>query len=135
LKIAIRDGYNVIDCRSGQPLPIPMKESTMHLLTRLLAAILLVFALAAPVLAADNPAAADQPAVAGTVPAKAELIDINSASEVQLKSLPGIGEAYAAKIVAGRPYAKKNQLKSKNIIPAATYDKIQDRVIARQPGR
>lgn len=97
--------------------------------SQLLTAILLVFSLAAPVLGATVPTPAE--ARSATV-AKADLIDINAASEQQLKSLPGIGDAYAKKIIAGRPYAKKDQLKSKNIIPAATYDKIQDKIVARQ---
>lgn len=96
------------------------------LFTLLLAAMLTVF----PTLslqAADKPVPA--PAAAA---AKAEPIDINSATEAQLKTLPGVGDAYAKKIIAGRPYAKKDQLKTRNIIPAATYDKIQAQIVARQ---
>ena len=64
---------------------------------------------------------------------KAEPIDINTATEAELKALPGVGDAYSKKTIAGRPYVTKDQLVSKKIIPKATYEKIKDKIVARQP--
>ncbi len=63
---------------------------------------------------------------------KHELLDLNTASEADLKTIPGIGDAHAKKIVQNRPYKRKDELVQKKVVPQATYDKIKDHVIAKQ---
>ena len=61
-----------------------------------------------------------------------EKLDINSASAEELEKLEGIGPARAAAIVKGRPYKGKDDLVRRKIVPQSVYDKISDRIIARQ---
>lgn len=60
-------------------------------------------------------------------------IDINTASEDQLKTLPGFNKAIIDKLVANRPYANKKQLVTKNIISEAVYEEVKDSIIAKRP--
>jgi len=95
---------------------------------RLLLALLVALAPAAPV------ATAQAPSSSAAIPAGV-LLDINTASADQLKTLPGIGDAYSKRIIDGRPYAMKNQLTQRGVIPAATYEKIKDKIIAKHPAK
>ena len=65
-------------------------------------------------------------------PASAVLVDINSATKDELKKLPGIGDAYSEKIMKHRPYKRKDELVSRNIVPKAAYEKAKDLIIAKQ---
>ncbi|MBT1073135.1 ComEA family DNA-binding protein [Pelotalea chapellei] len=82
--------------------------------------------------AADAKATATDTKDKAKAAATAKVVDINTATAAELKAVPGIGDTYASKIVAGRPYANKAQLKSRNILPAPVYEKVKDLIVAKK---
>jgi len=89
-------------------------------------------ALIAGVLALATPSFAAQAESVLIAEAKTELLDINRAKAEELMTLKGIGEARAKAIIKGRPYARKDDLVRKKIVPLAIYDEIKDKIIAKQ---
>ena len=94
-------------------------------------ALLVAMSIAAGPVAAMGEKPPERKAPAVKVPAS-ELIDINTAKAEELMTLDGIGDARAKAIIKGRPYGRKDELAKRKIIPEATYEKIKDRIIAKQ---
>jgi competence protein ComEA len=125
---------------------IPMRHLTLAALTAigLMAASPLMAQTPAPATggamqkaAPAAPAAATKaaPTTTGAAPTaakQADLIDINSATEAQLSTLPGVAKARSEAIIKGRPYKGKDELLSKKIVPENVYNDIKDKVIAKQ---
>jgi competence protein ComEA len=82
------------------------------------------------------PAVGDVPAAPGAVTGaaidgSAGPIDLNRATEAELDTLPGVGPATIAKIVAARdeaPFATVDELRSRGIIGDATFGKLRELV-------
>ena len=104
-------------------------------LTALLTAALLLAVSQSIAQSAPAPAPAAKPAqsISEKIAASKSLLDINTATAAQLKALPGMGDEYVRRIIAGRPYTAKNQLTTRGIIPQSAYEQIRELIIAHRP--
>ena len=75
---------------------------------------------------------AKQPTIAEKIAASKALLDINTATAAQLKALPGMGDEYARRVIAGRPYTAKNQLATRGVLPQAEYEQIREFIVAHR---
>jgi DNA uptake protein ComE-like DNA-binding protein len=82
---------------------------------------------------AAAPAAKPAQSISEKIAASKNLLDINTATAAQLKALPGMGDEYVRRIIAGRPYTAKNQLTTRGILPQSAYEQIRELIIAHRP--
>ena len=109
-------------------------EDRMKLILAVFSAVLIgVFS--SPFAVAADAKADTKKAAPSTENQSTEKLDINSADEKALMTLDGIGDARAAAIIKSRPYRGKEDLVSKKILPAPVYEKIKDRIIAKQDAK
>jgi DNA uptake protein ComE-like DNA-binding protein len=118
-------------------LPCVQHRLVLALSAALLATVTLPAAAVATATAASAPAPAHPTSAAAKKPPPAAakaLVDINGATRSQLKTLPGIGDAEADKIIAGRPYLSKAELVTKHVMPTGPYLSIKYKIVALQKG-
>lgn len=106
-----------------------MKRYMISVLTTFATFFLLTVALSAatPAVAEEN--AASSMALAQGAAEQGQ-VDINSASPKELRTLPGIGQAYSKKIIENRPYKTVEELRTRKVLPQGTYQKIREKVVA-----
>ena len=96
----------------------------------ILSSLLLV---AAPAFAQETKTETTTKTETATTTKKSKPMDINTASAEQLKTLPGVTDDLAGKIIAGRPYTAKDQLLKQKIVDKDEYAKLRPLIVAHQP--
>lgn len=76
-------------------------------------------------------APAPQALPAAAKPAKR--VDLNNASRAELKTLPGVGDAEAERIVKGRPYLSKANAFTHGVLPESAYPALKERIVVKEP--
>jgi competence protein ComEA len=104
-----------------------------RVLAQVMVGIFLVGGLGVGMVAAQTAGAAPQQTIAQKIAASKDLLDINTATPAQLKALPGMGDVYVQRVIAGRPYTAKNQLTTRGILPQSAYAQIKDQIVAHRP--
>jgi DNA uptake protein ComE-like DNA-binding protein len=105
-------------------------RSTLKLMFSAVLVLSLAFGIATTSVAQSSTDSSMSAKASKAVAAMRDKLDINSATKDQLDALPGIGSAYADKIIAGRPYRTKRDLVTRKIIPQSLYEKVKDQIIA-----
>jgi hypothetical protein len=102
--------------------------------------LLIVAALAAGTLAQASPILAGQaaapPAGGHSMPMHGQhvgTLDLNTASLEELRTVPGVNEATAKKILENRPYARADELVTKKVLSKAAYDSIKEHIAVTKP--
>jgi competence protein ComEA len=93
---------------------------------------LLLAGLVAGTIAAQTAPTHPSQSIGEKIAASKQLLDINTATAAELSALPGMGAAYAQRVIAGRPYSGKNQLVQRGILPESAYAKIKEYIIAHR---
>ena len=109
---------------------------TSRLIIPTLTAALLV-AHGAALAAAEAKTAPSQPPAGSTkaspLAKKPKPIDVNTATAAQLKTIPGIGDAEAERIIKNRPYLTRSHLVTKEVLSYDAYMAIKDMIVAIPP--
>ena len=80
---------------------------------------------------AQTPPAAVRPSPSAARPPSGQVVNINTASEADLDSLPQIGPVRAKTIIGGRPYASTQDLLTKHVLSQRIFDKIKNQITVR----